>query len=134
MVFAQLVDHRPMHGCRRCVARYRGHSKVQSFCCLDQSLCLALAPLTYRESLRDIAACLCPQHAKLSHVGMRGDVSRATLADANERRDGRIYADVAQALIGIARRRYVDDAFDVDLADTVYRVRPPAQIRIWPET
>ena len=120
MVFAQLVDHLPMHGFRRCVARYRGHYKVQSFSCLDQYLCMAFAQLTYRESLRDIEACLRAQRAKLYHMGIRGHVSRATLADANERRDWRIYADFAQALIGIARRLYVDDAFDVDLADTVY--------------
>ncbi len=120
IVFAQLVDHLPMHGFRRCVERYRGHYKVQSFSCLDQYLCMAFAQLTYRESLRDIEACLRAQRAKLYHMGIRGHVSRATLADANERRDWRIYADFAQALIGIARGLYVDDAFDVDLADTVY--------------
>ncbi len=120
MVFAQLVDHLPMHVFRRCVARYRGHYKVQSFSCLDQYLCMAFAQLTYRESLRDIEACLRAQRAKLYHMGIRGHVSRATLADANERRDWRIHADFAQALIAIARRLYVDDAFDVDLADTVY--------------
>ncbi len=120
IVFAQLVDHLPMHGFRRCVERYRGHYKVQSFSCLDQYLCMAFAQLTYRESLRDIEACLRAQRAKLYHMGIRGHVSRATLADANERRDWRIYADFAHALIGIARGLYVDDAFDVDLADTVY--------------
>ncbi len=120
IVFAQLVDHLPMHSFRRCVIRYRGAHKQKSFSCLDQYLCMAFAQLTYRESLRDIEACLRAQESKLYHMGIRGRVSRSTLADANERRDWRIHADFAQALIGIARRLYVDDAFDVDLASTVY--------------
>ncbi|MCH9020445.1 MAG: IS4 family transposase [Proteobacteria bacterium] len=120
IVFAQLVDHLPMHGFRRCVERYRGDYKVRSFSCLDQYLCMAFAQLTYRESLRDIEACLRAQRAKLYHMGIRGHVSRATLADANESRDWRIHADFTQALIGIARRLYVDDAFGVDLDETVY--------------
>ena len=120
IVFSQLVDHLPMHSFRRCVERYHGHYKVQSFSCLDQYLCMAFAQLTYRESLRDIEACLRAQRAKLYHMGIRGHVSRATLADANEKRDWRIHADFAQALIGIARRLYVDDPFGVDLDNTVY--------------
>ncbi len=120
IVFAQVIDHVPIHTFRRCVERYRGHYKVQSFSCLDQYLCMAFAQLTYRESLRDIEACLRAQHTKLYHMGIRGHVSRATLADANESRDWRIHADFAQALIGIARRLYVDDAFGVDLDETVY--------------
>lgn len=120
IVFSQLVDHLPMHGFRRCVARYHGHHKVQSFSCLDQYLCMAFAQLTYRESLRDIEACLRAQRTKLYHMGIRGHVSRATLADANEKRDWRIHADFAQALIAIARRLYADDDFGVDLANTVY--------------
>ena len=120
IVFAQVIDHLPLHTFRRCVQRYRGHYKVQSFSCLDQYLCMAFAQLTYRESLRDIEACLRAQNSKLYHMGIRGNVSRSTLADANELRDWRIHADFAQALIGIARRLYVDDAFGVDLADTVY--------------
>ncbi len=120
LVFAQVMDHMPIHTFRRCVARYRGHYKIQSFSCLDQYLCMAFAQLTYRESLRDIEACLRAQRAKLYHMGMRGMVSRNTLANANERRDWRIHADFAQALIAIARRLYVDDGFGVDLANTVY--------------
>lgn len=120
IVFAQLIDHLPLHTFRRCVQLYRGQYKVQRFSCLDQYLCMAFAQLTYRESLRDIEACLRAQNAKLYHMGIRGNVSRSTLADANERRDWRIHADFAQALIGIARRLYVDDAFGVDLDETVY--------------
>ncbi len=120
IVFAQLIDHLPMHTFRRCVERYRGHYKVQSFSCLDQYLCMAFAQLTWRESLRDIEACLRAQNAKLYHMGIRGHVSRSTLADANEQRDWRIHADFAQGLIAIARRLYRDDAFGVDLDETVY--------------
>ena len=120
LVFAQVMDHMPIHTFRRCVARYRGHYKIQSFSCLDQYLCMAFAQLTYRESLRDIEACLRAQRAKLYHMGIRGTVSRNTLANANEKRDWRIHADFAQALIAIARRLYADDHFGVDLANTVY--------------
>ena len=104
IVFAQLIDHLPLHAFRRCVQRYGGHYKVRSFSCLDQYLCMAFAQLTYRESLRDIEACLRAQNSKLYHMGIRGNVSRSTLADANESRDWRIYADFAQTLIAIARR------------------------------
>ncbi len=120
IVFAQLIDHLPLHTLRRCVARYRGHYKVKSFSCLDQYLCMAFAQLTYRESLRDIEACLRAQQAKLYHMGIRGAVSRNTLANANEKRDWRIHADFAQTLIATARRLYVDDDFGVDLDETVY--------------
>lgn len=120
IVFAQLIDHLPLHSFRRSVQRYRGHYKVQSFSCLDQYLCMAFAQLSYRESLRDIEACLRAQNSKLYHMGIRGNVSRSTLADANEKRDWRIHADFAQTLIGIARRLYVDDSFGVDLDETVY--------------
>ncbi|MCH8038240.1 MAG: DUF4372 domain-containing protein, partial [Proteobacteria bacterium] len=119
IVFAQLIDHLPLHAFRRCVQRYGGHYKVQSFSCLDQYLCMAFAQLTYRESLRDIEACLRAQNSKLYHMGIRGNVSRSTLADANESRDWRIYADFAQTLIAIARRLYAGDAFGVDLDETV---------------
>jgi len=119
-VFAQVIDHLPMHTYRRCVARYGGQRDIKSFSCLDQYLCMAFAQLTYRESLRDIEACLRSQKTKLYHMGIRGRVSRSTLADANERRDWRIHADFAQALIAIARRLYADDGFGVDLANTVY--------------
>ncbi len=120
IVFAQLIDHLPLHEFRRCVARYRGHYKVKSFSCLDQYLCMAFAQLTYRESLRDIEACLRAQNSKLYHMGIRGRVSRATLADANEKRDWRIYADFAEGLIRIARPLYAEDSFGVDLDETVY--------------
>ena len=120
LVFAQLTDHLPLHTFRRCVARYRGHRKVKSFTCLDQYLCMAFAQLTYRESLRDIETCLRAQRAKLYHMGIRSEVSRNTLANANAMRDWRIYADFAQSLIHIARRLYSGDDFGVELDQTVY--------------
>ena len=120
LVFAQVMDHLPIHSFRRCVARYRGHHKVKSFSCLDQYLCLAFAQLTYRESLRDIEACLRARQGKLYHMGIRGTVSRNTLANANEKRDWRIHADFAQALIAIAKPLYADDSFGVELDNTVY--------------
>lgn len=120
LVFAQVMDHLPLHTLRRCVARYRGDHKVKAFTCLDQYLCMAFAQLTYRESLRDIEACLRAQRHKLYHMGIRAPVSRSTLADANETRDWRIHADFAQALIAIARRLYAGDDFGVELDQTVY--------------
>jgi len=120
LVFAQVMQHLPLTTFRRCVARYDGEHKVKSFSCLDQYLSMAFAQLTYRESLRDIEACLRAQANKLYHLGIRSRVSRSTLAGANEVRDWRIYADLAQSLIGIARRLYVDEPFGVDLKETVY--------------
>jgi hypothetical protein len=120
LVFAQLTQHLPLTTFRRCVARYDGEHKIKSFSCLDQYLCMTFAQLTFRESLRDIEACLRAQIAKLYHLGIRGRISRSTLADANEVRDWRIYAEFAQRLIGIARRLYVDEPFGVDLKETVY--------------
>jgi len=114
------MDHLPLHTFRRCVARYDGDYKVTRFTCLDQYLCMAFAQLTYRESLRDIETCLRAQRHKLYHMGIRSQVARSTLADANETRDWRIYADFAQALIAIARRLYADDDFGVALSETVY--------------
>ena len=90
LVFAQLTQHLPLTTFRRCVARYDGEHKIKSFSCLDQYLCMAFAQLTFRESLRDIEACLRAQIAKLYHLGIRGRISRSTLADANEVRDWRI--------------------------------------------
>lgn len=119
-VFAQVMSHLPLTTFRRCVARYNGEHKVKHFTCLDQFLCMAFAQLTYRESLRDIEACLRSQSAKLYHMGFRSTVSRNTLANANAVRDWRIYADFAQSLIGIARPLYVDEPFGVDLSETVY--------------
>ena len=120
LVFAQVMEHLPLHSFRRIVSRYAGERKVQSFSCLDQFLCMAFAQLTFRESLRDIEACLRAQHSKLYHLGIRSAVARNTLANANAVRDWRIYADFAQSLIAIARPLYVDEPFGVDLKDTVY--------------
>ena len=120
IVFSQLMAHLPMHTFRRCVQRYRGHHKVKSFSCLDQFLCLAFAQLTYRESLRDIEACLRAQHHKLYHMGFRSTVSRNTLANANQSRNWRIYADFAHALIHIARPLYADEDLGLELDNTVY--------------
>ena len=120
LVFSQVIAHLPMHTFRRCVARYQGNRYAKSFSCLDQYLCMAFAQLTYRESLRDIETCLRAQKDKLYHMGIRGSVSRSTLADANERRDWRIYADYAQALIRIARPLYADEDLGLDLDNTVY--------------
>jgi len=119
-VFAQVTQHLPLTTFRRCVARYAGEHKVKSFSCLEQFLCMAFAQLTYRESLRDIEACLRAQAVKLYHMGIKSRVSRSTLADANEVRDWRIYADFAQSLIGVARRLYAEEPFGVDLRNTVY--------------
>src|SRR6185436_7547279 len=113
-VFSQLMDFVPMHEFRRCVARYRGNYKVSTFKCWDQFLCMAFAQLTYRESLRDIETCLRAMQSKLYHLGIRGHVSRSTLADANEKRDWRIYADFAHVLIQLARRLYADEDFGVE--------------------
>jgi hypothetical protein len=120
LVFAQLTEHLPLTTFRRCVAAYAGEHKIKSFSCLEQFLCLAFAQLTYRESLRDIEACLRAQREKLYHMGIRSRISRSTLADANEVRDWRIYADFAQRLIGMARKLYINEPFGVDLKDTVY--------------
>jgi hypothetical protein len=120
LVFAQLMEFAPWHTFRRLVAKYRGDFNVRSFSCLDQFLCLAFAQLTYRESLRDIEACLRAQDSKLYHLGIRGNVSRSALADANEGRDWRIHFEFAQSLIGIARRLYASEPLAVDLNDTVY--------------
>jgi len=120
LIFAQVLDHLPQHTFRRCVERYGGNQHVKRFTCQDQFRCMAFAQLTYRESLRDIEACLRAQQHKLYHMGIRAAVSRSTLADANERRDWRIYADLAQALINIARKLYLHEDFGVDLDNTVY--------------
>ena len=120
LVFAQVTKYLPLTTFRRCVTRYGGTHKIKTFSCLDQYLCMAFAQLTYRESLRDIEACLRAQQSKLYHMGINSWVSRSTLADANESRDWRIYADFAQSLIAIARRLYVAEPFGVDLKDTVY--------------
>lgn len=120
LVFAQVMDHLPLHRFRRCVARYDGEHKVKRFSCLDQFLCMAFAQLTYRESLREVEVCLRAQRAKLYHMGFRSVVARNTLANANRVRDWRIYADFTQVLIQIARRLYAGDAFGMELEQTVY--------------
>ena len=119
-VFSQLMDFAPDHEFRKYVARYRGNYKVKSFSCWDQFLCMAFAQLTYRESLRDIEACLRASGSKLYHMGVRGKVSRNTLAHANETRDWRIYADFAQVLIRAARTLYAEERFGLHLKRTVY--------------
>ena len=119
-IFAQVVEHLPIHEFRKCVARYRGNHKVKTFSCWDQFLCMLFAQLACRESLRDIVACLRTLGQRLYHMGIRGKVSRSTLADANETRDWRIYADFAQVLIGQARALYVRDDLGLDLTNTVY--------------
>ncbi len=119
-VFAQLMDFIPAQQFRRCVNRYQGNRKVSSFSCWDQFLAMAFAQLTHRESLRDIETCLRAFGRRLYHLGIRGHDSRSTLADANETRDCRIYADLAQALISTARPLHAGEDFGVDLEQTVY--------------
>src|SRR5688572_7424047 len=120
LVFAQLMDHLPWKSFARIVQRYGGDHRVRHFSCANQFRCMAFAQLTYRESLRDIEACLQAQRSKLYHLGIHGNVARSTLADANEARDWRIYADFAQQLIGTARRLYVEEPFGLELKETVY--------------
>lgn len=115
LIFSQLTSYLPIKSFRRCVARYRGSHKVQNFSCWDQYLFMTFAQLNYRESLRDIQACLRAMQGKLSHMGIRGKVSKSTLADANEGRDWRIYADFAQILIHHVRALYVDEDFGFEL-------------------
>ena len=119
-IFSQVIDFLSQNKFRDCVNRYSGNYRVRSFTCYDQLLCMAFAQLTYRESLRDIECCLRVMREKLYHMGIRGKVSRSTLAKANETRDWRIYSDFAQVLIHEARRLYVDEDFGLELNETVY--------------
>lgn len=119
-LFSQVMAHAPHREFQRCVRRYRGDSRVRRFTCWDHFLTLAFAQLTYRESLRDIEACLGAVPERLYHMGFRSAISRSTLADANEKRNWRIYADFAQVLIHQARKLYVEESFGVDLEQTVY--------------
>jgi hypothetical protein len=119
-VFAQVIQHAPHKALQRCVERYPGVRRSRSFTCWDQFLCLVFAQLTFRESLRDIEACLGAVPEQLYHMGIRSAVSRSTLADANEKRNWRIYADFAQVLIKEAQRLYAEDSFALELAETVY--------------
>jgi Domain of unknown function (DUF4372)/Transposase DDE domain len=120
IVFSQLMEFIPQHAFRKCVNRYQGNYRMRSFSCYDQFLCMAFAQLTFRESLRDIECCLRAMEEKLYHAGIRSQVSRSTLADANENRDWRIYADFAQLLIHQARTLYLKEDFGVQLNETVY--------------
>lgn len=120
LIFSQVMEHLPLHTFHQCVDRYQGDFKVQEFFCLDQYLCMAFAQLTYRESLRDIEACLRAQKNKLYHMGIRSSVSRNNLANANKVRDWRIYADLAHTLIRTARKLYASDSFVLELDNTVY--------------
>ena len=120
LVFSQVMDYLPMKTFRRCVDRYQGNFGIKHFTCLDQFRAMAFAQLTYRESLRDIEACLRSQANKLYHMGIRAKVSRSTLAEANEKRDWRIYADLAHSLIPVARKLYQNEDFGVELDQTVY--------------
>jgi len=119
-IFAQLMDFLPRHEFNKCVRRYRGNSRARGFSCFDQFFCMAFAQLTYRESLRDIETCLRAMGPKLYHAGFRGKIARSTLADANEHRDWRIYADFAHVLIAVAKRLYANDGFAVDLNAAAY--------------
>jgi hypothetical protein len=119
-IFSQVLDFLPTYEFNRCVRRYRGNYRVREFSCRDQFLCMAFAQLTYRESLRDIETCLRSMSHKLYHAGFRATVARSTLADANELRDWRIYADFAAVLIARARKLYATDSFAVDLEQTAY--------------
>ena len=119
-IFSQLIDFLPKHDFHTCVRRYGGQRRLRSLSCLDQFLSMAFAQLTYRDSLRDIETCLRVLGPRLYHSGFRGDISRSTLADANQNRDWRIYADFAQVLIGRARTLYAKDGFGVALEQTAY--------------
>jgi IS4 transposase len=120
LVFAQVLEHLPLHTFRRCVVRYDGEHKVKHFSCFDQLAVMVFAQLTFRESLRDIEACLRAQPSKLYHMGIRGGIARNTLSNANAVRDWRIYADFAQRLIATARKLYAKDPLGVELKATVY--------------
>ena len=120
LVFAQVMEFAPWHTFRRLDAKYKGNFNVRTFSCADQFLCMAFAQLTYRESLRDVEACLRAQPSKLYHLGILGKVSKSALADANESRDWRIYCEFAHALIRIARRLYAEESLGIDLSQTVY--------------
>jgi len=119
-IFSQVMEFLPMYEFHKCVERYHGERKILRFSCLDQYLSMAFAQLTFRESLRDIESCLRSMSGRLYHMGFRGKISRSTLADANESRDWRIYADLAMILIHRARELYINEPFGIDLGNTVY--------------
>src|SRR5271165_2252950 len=119
-VFSQLIEFLPHQEFQKCIARYCGDRYLKKLSCWDQYLAMSFAQLTYRESLRDIEACLRSIGGKLYHMGFRSHVARSTLADANESRDWRIYADFAQVLIAIARPLYARDPIGIDLDQSLY--------------
>jgi len=119
-VFSQLIDFLPKKQFDTCVRRYRGNHRIKTFSCLDQYLCMVFAQITYRQSLRDIETCLRAMQSKLYHCGIHGNVSRTTVAKANEKRDWRIYADFAQVLINRARKLYANEDFGIQLNRDVY--------------
>ena len=120
IIFSQLMSFFPRHAFNKCVRRYQGEHRIRNFSCLDQFLCMTFAQLTYRESLRDIETCLRAMQPKLYHAGIRSKVSRSTLADANEKRDWRIYADFAHVLIGMARELYASEDFGLQITQAAY--------------
>ena len=119
-VFAQLMDSLPRYEFNKCVERYRGNHRARTFSCYDQFLTMAFAQLAHRESLRDIEICLKAMEEKLYHIGFRCNVAKSTIADANERRDSRIFSDFAQVLIRTAKKLYAGEEFGVDLDNTAY--------------
>jgi hypothetical protein len=119
-IFSQIMDFIPRHHFNQCVRRYRGNYRMRTFSCFDQFLCMAFAQLTFRESLRDVETCLRAMQRKLYRAGFRGRIAKSTLADANEKRSWRIYADFAQRLIAKARTLYIDDGFGVELEHAAY--------------
>jgi IS4 transposase len=120
IIFSQLMSFFPRHEFNKCVRRYQGEHRIRNFSCFDQFLCMTFAQLTYRESLRDIETCLRAMQPKLYHAGIRSKVSRSTLADANEKRDWRIYADFAHVLIEMARALYADEDFGLQITQAAY--------------
>ena len=119
-IFSQLMDYLPIKAFRHCVEKYNGNHKVKTFSCLDQIYTMSFAQLTFRESLRDIEACLRSQQGKLYHMGFRSVVARNTLSNANEKRDWRIYAEFAQIVIHQAPNLYRDEELGIELENTVY--------------
>lgn len=130
-VFSQLIAFLPDREFRRCVARYGGDARLRGFSCWDQFLCMGFAQLTYREGLRDIEACLRSSPDKLYHMGIRGYVSRSTLADANESHDWRIFADFGQILIARARVLYAQESFGPGCSSTPMPSTRPPSICVW---
>lgn len=120
IIFSQIMDFLPLHEFHKCVKRYQGNYRVKNFSCLEQFLCMAFAQLTFRESLRDIETCLRAMKNKLYHMGIKSQISRNTLANANEKRSWRIYSEFAQVLMNIAKELYAKEEFALKLKETVY--------------